>query len=540
MRLREPAYRGLRRHRRPPHGRPRRAGRLDRLALPAPLRLGRLLRPPARRRVQRLLADRADRRRRRHGHGHPPPLPRGHARARDRVRHCRPARCASPTACPSARTSPRWCGWSRCSRATVTVRMELCLRFGYGARHALGHPARRPAHGHRRAGLGRAVDPRRDPRRGPEDGRRAHAARGPADPVHPDLVPFPRAVPAADRPVLRARRRPRTGGRPGPTRAPTTGEYREAVVALAHHAEGAHLRADRRHRGGGHDLAARGPRAATATGTTATAGCATPPSPSRRSCAAGYHEEAMAWRDWLLRATAGDVSKLQIMYGASGERRLDEWEVDWLAGYEGSTPVRIGNAAAGQYQLDVYGEVMSALYRGQPVRRDHQHGGVGAADGAGRVPRGGLEAARRRHLGGARAAPPLHALQGDGLGGGRPRRADARGVAGPRGPARPLAGAARRDPRRGLREGLRREAAGLHPVLRLRRARRQHPHAPARRLPAARGPARDPTVEAIERELVDDGFVLRYRTSDDGAVDGLTGARARSSPARSGSPTACT
>jgi GH15 family glucan-1,4-alpha-glucosidase len=76
----------------------------------------------------------------------------------------------------------------------------------------------------------------------------------------------------------------------------------------------------------------------------------------------GYHEEAMEWRDWLLRAVAGDPSRLQIMYGASGERRLDEWEVDWLPGYEGSEPVRVGNAAAGQFQLDVYGEVMSALY----------------------------------------------------------------------------------------------------------------------------------------------------------------------------------
>jgi GH15 family glucan-1,4-alpha-glucosidase len=59
---------------------------------------------------------------------------------------------------------------------------------------------------------------------------------------------------------------------------------------------------------------------------------------------------------------AGDPSQLQIMYGAGGERRLDEWEVDWLPGYEGSAPVRIGNAASGQFQLDVYGEVMSALY----------------------------------------------------------------------------------------------------------------------------------------------------------------------------------
>src|SRR5271163_3549295 len=76
----------------------------------------------------------------------------------------------------------------------------------------------------------------------------------------------------------------------------------------------------------------------------------------------GYFTEALAWRDWLLRAIAGDPSQMQIMYGAGGERRLDEWEVDWLPGYRGSAPVRIGNAAAGQFQLDVYGEVMSALY----------------------------------------------------------------------------------------------------------------------------------------------------------------------------------
>jgi GH15 family glucan-1,4-alpha-glucosidase len=76
----------------------------------------------------------------------------------------------------------------------------------------------------------------------------------------------------------------------------------------------------------------------------------------------GYHDEAMAWRDWLLRAVAGKPSDLQIMYGAAGERRLGEWEVPWLPGYEGSAPVRVGNAAADQHQLDVYGEVMSALY----------------------------------------------------------------------------------------------------------------------------------------------------------------------------------
>jgi len=75
----------------------------------------------------------------------------------------------------------------------------------------------------------------------------------------------------------------------------------------------------------------------------------------------GYLEEAKAWRLWLGRAIAGDPQDIQIMYGVAGERRLAEWEAGWLPGYEASAPVRIGNAAAGQLQLDVYGEVIDAL-----------------------------------------------------------------------------------------------------------------------------------------------------------------------------------
>jgi GH15 family glucan-1,4-alpha-glucosidase len=78
---------------------------------------------------------------------------------------------------------------------------------------------------------------------------------------------------------------------------------------------------------------------------------------------AGFREEAEAWRDWLLRAVAGDPSKLQIMYGVAGERRLDERVVEWLPGYEGSAPVRVGNSAVHQLQLDVYGEVMDTLFQ---------------------------------------------------------------------------------------------------------------------------------------------------------------------------------
>ncbi|MYX36187.1 MULTISPECIES: glycoside hydrolase family 15 protein [unclassified Streptomyces] len=76
----------------------------------------------------------------------------------------------------------------------------------------------------------------------------------------------------------------------------------------------------------------------------------------------GYLKEAYHWRDWLLRAVAGDPADLQIMYGLAGERRLPEEELDWLAGYEASLPVRTGNAAAKQLQLDVYGEVLDSLF----------------------------------------------------------------------------------------------------------------------------------------------------------------------------------
>ena len=78
---------------------------------------------------------------------------------------------------------------------------------------------------------------------------------------------------------------------------------------------------------------------------------------------AGYYEEAGAWRDWLVRAVAGSPHQAQILYGIAGERRTTEWEVPWLPGYEGSLPVRIGNMAHEQLQLDVYGEVLDAFYQ---------------------------------------------------------------------------------------------------------------------------------------------------------------------------------
>ncbi|MGW8369955.1 MAG: glycoside hydrolase family 15 protein, partial [Gammaproteobacteria bacterium] len=76
----------------------------------------------------------------------------------------------------------------------------------------------------------------------------------------------------------------------------------------------------------------------------------------------GYHEEASAWREWLLRSVAGSAEQLQTVYGVAGERWLNEFEVPWLQGYADSRPVRIGNGASGQFQLDIYGEIMDAFH----------------------------------------------------------------------------------------------------------------------------------------------------------------------------------
>ena len=94
----------------------------------------------------------------------------------------------------------------------------------------------------------------------------------------------------------------------------------------------------------------------------------------------GYMEEASAWREWLINAVAGVPSEMQIMYGVAGERRLTELELPWLSGYQGSSPVRTGNAAFSQHQLDIYGEVMDALYL---ARRD----GLEPSENAWRVQR---------------------------------------------------------------------------------------------------------------------------------------------------------
>ena len=147
---------------------------------------------------------------------------------------------------------------------------------------------------------------------------------------------------------------------------------------------------------------------------------------------AGYYDEAQAWRDWLLRAAAGSPSQLQIMYGIAGERRLSECEVPWLPGYEGSTPVRIGNAAHGQLQLDVYGEVIDALYqasaagwRRRPADWDFQRALLEQLEQV-------WQPSGQGHLGNARRPAALHLFEGDGVGGPRSRHpCDRAAVEGP-------------------------------------------------------------------------------------------------------------
>lgn len=122
---------------------------------------------------------------------------------------------------------------------------------------------------------------------------------------------------------------------------------------------------------------------------------------------AGYVDEAQSWRDWLLRAVAGDPSDLQIMYGVGGERRLPETELPWLSGYAGASPVRIGNEAVQQLQLDVYGEVIDSLYvargvgiTGRPHAWDLQLALLGFLESKWREPDEGLWEVRgpRQHF----------------------------------------------------------------------------------------------------------------------------------------------
>jgi len=237
----------------------------------------------------------------------------------------------------------------------------------------------------------------------------------------------------------------------------------------------------------------------------------------------GYHSEARAWRDWLLRAVAGDPADLRIMYSIDGGRRIPEYEVPWLSGYEGSSPVRVGNAASDQFQLDVWGEVLDGLHLARLA-------GLQATDDAWEVQRELLD-----FLEGAWDRPDNSLWE-------------------VRGPQRPFVHSkvmAWAGVDRAVQAV---ERFGLEGPVEKWRALRQEIHDDV----CAKGYDADRrtftqfygskgvdaalllipqvgfldwgdervigTVEAVQRELSQDGFLLRYRPDADGGVDGLPGA----------------
>jgi GH15 family glucan-1,4-alpha-glucosidase len=237
---------------------------------------------------------------------------------------------------------------------------------------------------------------------------------------------------------------------------------------------------------------------------------------------AGHAEEAQAWQTWLLRAVAGDPADIQIMYGIAGERRLDELELDWLPGYEGSKPVRVGNAASEQPQLDVYGEVISAIVEAREAGApplEHAWAVLLAMlewlEEGWRTPDAGIWEMRGPHQHFTHSKMLAWVAFDRAL-----RLVDDFGVPGPA------------DRWRALRDEIHAE------VLERSWSEREQAFAQAYDsdeldasvlLMALHGflPPGDArmvsTVAAIERTLLRDGFVLRYLSRDDGAVDGLPG-----------------
>jgi len=236
----------------------------------------------------------------------------------------------------------------------------------------------------------------------------------------------------------------------------------------------------------------------------------------------GFHEEAMSWRDWLLRAVAGDPAELQIMYGPAGERRLDEWEVDWLAGYEGSKPVRVGNAASGQFQLDVYGEVMSALYQacvvGDPVSApawDLQRVLMDFVSGHWQDPDDGIWEVRgpRRNFTHSKVMAWVAVDRAI-------RMAEEFQQQGPVEDWKKLRGRIHAEV---LEKGYDEKRGAFTQYYGSDALDASLLMIPIVDFLPATDPRMISTVEAIQRELTEDGFVLRYRAADAHDVDGLEG-----------------
>jgi GH15 family glucan-1,4-alpha-glucosidase len=141
----------------------------------------------------------------------------------------------------------------------------------------------------------------------------------------------------------------------------------------------------------------------------------------------GYTAEAAAWHNWLLRAAAGAPANMQIMYGIMGQRRLLEWEASWLPGYEGAKPVRVGNAAHAQLQLDVYGELIDAFHQSRMVELKLDDGTWAWSARCWSIWRG-YGTSRTTASGSAAAPPGIRIFEGDDVGGVRSRHQERRAV----------------------------------------------------------------------------------------------------------------
>jgi GH15 family glucan-1,4-alpha-glucosidase len=235
---------------------------------------------------------------------------------------------------------------------------------------------------------------------------------------------------------------------------------------------------------------------------------------------AGAMQEAAAWREWLLRAVAGSPKQMQILYGVAGERRIDELELGWLPGYEGSSPVRIGNAAVDQFQLDVYGEVMDSLYlgramgiRGPESSWDLERALMDFLESNWRQPDEGLWEVRgpRRHFTHSKVMAWVAV----------DRAVKAVEFYGRKGPLDRWRGL-----RRELHDEVCREGYDAEQNTFVQYYGARNLDASLLMIPMVGFlPATDPrmrgTVAAIERELVQDGLVLRYHPDTAEAVDGL-------------------
>jgi GH15 family glucan-1,4-alpha-glucosidase len=237
---------------------------------------------------------------------------------------------------------------------------------------------------------------------------------------------------------------------------------------------------------------------------------------------AGFTAEARRWRDWLLRAVGGDPAKAQILYGIGGQRRVNEFELDWLPGYAGSLPVRVGNAAHEQFQLDVYGEVMDVLHQARVhgiAPDDHawsfQRNLLDFLETAWDLPDDGIWEVRgpRRHFTHSKVLAWVafdRAVQG----------VQRWGLPGPIERWRRI--------RQEIHDEVCREGFSVELNAFTQCYGTDDLDASTLLIPILGFlPPQDPrvvgTVEAIQRDLMQDGFVERYKTGDDNPVDGLAG-----------------